>query len=80
MLSERQRNTDVELTLAGRTAQYIANRFDFSISTIRRIRKGYRETGRCQSLPESGHPKKTTACDERYLGMLVKRIRFHLQA
>ena len=41
MLSERQRNIIVELTLAGRTAQYnvIADRFDCSISTIRRTKK-----------------------------------------
>ena len=29
MLSERQRNMVVELTLAGRTVQYIADMFDF---------------------------------------------------
>ena len=39
MLSERQRNIVVQLTLAGRTAQYIADRFDWSISTIRQIIK-----------------------------------------
>ena len=38
MLSERQRHIIVELTLVGRTAQYIADRFDCSISTILRIR------------------------------------------
>ena len=33
MLSERQRNIVVGVTLAGRTAQYIADMFDCSIST-----------------------------------------------
>ena len=74
MLSERQRNIVVQLALAGRTAQYIVDRFCCSIPTIWRIRKGYRETGRWQRLPGSGRPKKTTACDARYLGRLVKRI------
>ena len=77
MLSERQRNIIVELTLVGRTAQYIADRFDCWISTIRRISKRYRETGRWQSLPGRGRPKKATARDGRYLGRLVKRIRFY---
>ena len=58
MLSERQRNITVELTLAGQTAQYIADRFDCSISTIRRIRNKYRETGRWQRLPGNGHPRQ----------------------
>ena len=53
MLSEWQRNIVVALTLAGRTAQYIADRFDCSISTIRRIRNRYRETSRWQRLPGS---------------------------
>ena len=61
MLSEQQQNIVVELTLAGRTFQCIAGWFDCSISTIRRIRKWYRETGRWQSLPGSVRPKKTTA-------------------
>ena len=39
MLSERQRNIIVELALAGRTAQYVADRIDCSIYIIRRIRK-----------------------------------------
>ena len=34
MLSERQRNIVVELTLAGLTAKYIADRFDCSIYTV----------------------------------------------
>ena len=34
MLSERQRNIVVELTLAGLTAPYIADKCDCSISTI----------------------------------------------
>ena len=70
----------VELTLAGRTAQYIVDRFDCSISTMRWIRKRYGETGRWQRLPGSGRPKKTTARDECYLGRFVKRIRFRLLA
>ena len=57
MLYERQINM-AELTLAGRTAQYIANRFQSSICTIRQIRKRYRKTGRWQHLSGSGHPKK----------------------
>ena len=44
MLSERQRNIFVELTPPGRTDQYIADKFDCSISTILRIRKGHGET------------------------------------
>ena len=80
MLSERQRNIIVELTLAGLTAQYISDRFNCSISTIQRIRKRYGETGRCQILPCSGRPKKTTALNERYLRRLVKRIRFSPKA
>ena len=40
MLSERQRDIAVELTLAGRTSQHIADEFDCSISTIRRIKTG----------------------------------------
>ena len=40
MLSERQRNIVVDLTLAGRTAQYIADRFDCSIPTISVIPRG----------------------------------------
>ena len=63
-------------SLFGRTARYIAERFDCSISTIRRIIKRYRKTGRWHRLPGSGHPKKITAHDERYLAMLVKRLRF----
>ena len=66
----------VELALAGRTVQYIADRSDCSISTFRRIRKRYREKGRWQRLPGSGRLKKTTARDERYLRRPVKRIRF----
>ena len=77
MLSERQRNIVVELILAGRTAQYIADKFDYSISAIRQIRKRYRETVRLQRLPGSGRPMKTTARDKRHLGRLVNRIRFH---
>ena len=34
----------VELTQAGRTARYIADRLNCSISTTGRIRKWYRET------------------------------------
>ena len=34
MLSERQRNIVAELTLAGRSAQHIADRFDCSILPI----------------------------------------------
>ena len=41
-----------------------------------RIRKRYRETGRWQRLPGSGRSKKTTACEERYLRRLVKRMLF----
>ena len=74
MSSEWQRNTVVELTLAGRTVQYIADRFDCSISTIRWISKKYRETGRWQILPGCSRPRKTTACDERE--SLIKHIRF----
>ena len=77
MVCERQWNIVVELTLAGRTARYIADRLDCLISTIRRIRS---ETGRWQRLPGSGRPNKTTARDERYLGRLVKRIRFRSMA
>ena len=80
MLFERQRYIVVELTLAGRTAQYIADRFDLLISTIRRIRKRYWETGRWQRLPGSRHPKKTTTCDERYLKRLVKCTGFRSPA
>ena len=75
MLFERQWNLVVELKLAGRTAQYIADRFDCLILTIRRIRKGHRETSRWQRLPGSGRPK-TTASDERYTGRLGKHIWF----
>ena len=39
MFSERQCNMVVEFTLAGRTAQYITDRLDCSMSTIRRIRE-----------------------------------------
>ena len=66
----------VELTQAGRTARYIADRLNCSISTTGRIRKWYRETRRWQRLPGSGRTKKTTARDERYLGRLVKHILF----
>ena len=45
MLSERQCDKFVELTLAVRTAQYIVDKFDCSISTTRRVREGYREAG-----------------------------------
>ena len=78
MLSQRQRNIVVELTLVGRTAQYIADTFDCLISSIRRIRKRCGETGWWQRLPVSGRPKKTTARDKRHLGRLAKRIRFRL--
>ena len=61
MLSERQRNIVVDLTPADRTAQYIADRFDCSISIIWRIIKMYGETGRSRRLPGSGRPRKTTA-------------------
>ena len=44
-----------------------------SISTIQQIGK----PGRWQRLPGIGRPEKTTTRDERYLGRLVKPIRFH---
>ena len=86
-LYERQRNIVVELALAGRTAQYTADRFDCSISTIRWIKKkgiGKLVDGKdCLAIfavyqfpYSSGRPKRSTARDERYHGRLVKRIRF----
>ena len=48
MLSQRQRIIVVEMTLASRTAWYIADRFDISISIIQWIRQRYMETGRWQ--------------------------------
>ena len=43
MLFARQWNIIVELLQDGRTAHYIADRFDCSIFTMRQIRKSYRE-------------------------------------
>ena len=76
MLSERQQHIVVELTIAGRTAKYIADMFNCSISTLQRIRKRYMETSGWRRLALRGCPKKTTAHDEQYLGRIVKRIRF----
>ena len=58
MSSERQRNVVMELALAGLAAHYLVDRFVCSISTILRIRKGYRETSSWQRLTDSGRPKK----------------------
>ena len=81
MLSERQRNITVELPLDGRTADHthIADRFGFSISAIRRNKTRYTKLGRWQRLSGIG-PSKATARNGRYLGRLVKCIRFHALA
>ena len=55
MLSEQQRNIVVELTLSGRISQYITDKLDCLISTIRRIRKNIGkllDDKKCQGVAE----------------------------
>ena len=49
-----------------RTAD-VAKAINCNVRTVRRLRQGYRETGRTADCPRSGRPRVTTPAQDRYI-------------
>ena len=58
----------------------VAGAINCSVSTVRRLRQRYRETGRTADHPRSGRPCVTTPAQDRYIRISHLRDRYRMAA
>ena len=66
-VSDRDREIINNLALEGVSEHRISLRVGFSVLTIRRVKKRFRESGSLSRKPGHGLPKKTTTRDYHYI-------------
>jgi len=74
-LTEVQRGQAIALLLEGRGQQQVAARFNVHISTIERLVRRMRETGRLADRPRTGRPRVTTPRQDRAIRLAHLRNR-----
>ena len=60
---------------AGETQRYAAAQFGVTQSVVQRIWQRFLDTGSVEELPKRGHPRKTSAVDDRYIVTMSRRQR-----
>jgi transposase len=66
----------VSMLQAGQVQRAVAGHFNVSQSVISRLWNRFQHTGNVAERPRSGHPRKTTVRQDRYLSNMAKRQRF----
>ena len=72
-LSEVQRGQAIEMLMQGQLQNQVAMHFGVNVSTIERLVRPLRETGRLADRPRSGRPRVTSQRQDRY--MVVSHMR-----
>ena len=78
-LTEIQRGQAIALLMLGQRQQQVARHFGVHVSTIERLVRRLRETGRAANRPRSGHPRVTSQRQDRAIRLAHLRNR-HLTA
>ena len=65
-LSEVQRGQIIEILMQGQLQNQVARHFGVNVSTIERLVRRLRETGRLADRPRSGRPRLTSRRQDRY--------------
>ena len=65
-LTEIQRGQAIEMLIQGQLQNQVARHFGVNVSTIERLVKRLRETGRMVDRPWSGRPRVTSRRHDRY--------------
>ena len=76
-LTEVQCARACQMIQEGRTQRYTARELGVSHSCIRNVWRRFRETQSYSRRPGSGRPRVTSAVDDRYLTISVRRNPFH---
>jgi transposase len=71
-LTEVQRGQAIALLMEGQRQQLVVLQFGVNVSTIERLVRRLRDTGRVADRPRWGHPRKRVNCDSS-----VKKTRLH---
>ena len=61
---------------AGQVQRAVAGHINVSQSVISRLWNRFQHTGNVAERPRSGHPRKMTVCQDRYLSNMAKQQRF----
>ena len=64
-LTEVQRGQAIALLMQGQRQQQVARHFGMHVSTIERLVRHLRETGRVADRPRSGRPRMMSQCQDR---------------
>ena len=75
-LTEVQRSQAIALLMQGQTQQQVAMQFGVNVSTIERLVRRLRETGRLTDRPRTGHPRVTTRRQDRAIRLPHLRNRY----
>ena len=74
-LSEIQRGQANEILMQGQLQNQVARHFGVNVSTIKRLVRRLRETGRLADRPRSGRPRVTSRRQDRYIVSHVRNRR-----
>ena len=74
-LTEVQRGRAIALLMQGQRQLQVARQFGVNVSTIERLVRRLRETGRLSDRPRMGRPRVTTRCQDRTIRLVHLRNR-----
>ena len=72
-LTEVQRGQAIQMLMQGQLQNQVARHFGVNVSTIERLVRRLRETGRLADRPRSGRPRVTSRRQDRYI--VVSHVR-----
>ena len=75
-LTEVQRGQAIALLMQGQTQRQVAMQFGVNVSTIERLVRRLRETGRLADRPRTGRPRVTTRRQDRAIRLAHLRNRY----
>jgi len=71
-----QRNRALSMLEAGKAVTHVARNIGVSHCTISRLRTKFNASGSLKDRPRTGRPRKTTANEDRYITLTLRRNRF----